>query len=85
MVVEQLEAEKPANTEKRSWIETDQGAMWSVEEDADAAAAMFSAAINGKIAERLMSTDNGYKNNVVKSNKYSHFCEEIDDWSDLER
>jgi len=56
-----------------------------VEEDADAAAAMFSAAINGKIAERLMSTDNGYKNNVVKSNKYSHFCEEIDDWSDLER
>lgn len=53
--------------------------------DAEAAVAMFSAAINGKIAQRLMSTDNNYKNNVVKSNKYSRFCEEIDDWSDLER
>jgi len=56
-----------------------------VEEDAEAAAAMFSAAINGKIAERLMSMDNNYKSNVVKSNKYSRFCEEIDDWSDFER
>jgi hypothetical protein len=42
-----------------------------VEEDAEAAVVMFSAAINGKIAERLMSTENNYKNNVVKSNKYS--------------
>jgi CRISPR/Cas system CSM-associated protein Csm2 small subunit len=51
---------------------------------AEAAAAMFSAGNNGKIAERSMSMDNNYNNNVMK-NKHLNFYDEIDDLSDLQR
>ncbi|KAG5114702.1 hypothetical protein JHK82_037971 [Glycine max] len=75
-VAEQLEASQAANSIieaelRRLKIQSDQ---WR--KAAEAAAAMLSAGNNGKLSERSMSLDNNY-NSIM--NKYSPFCEELDD------
>ncbi|KAL5156956.1 Interactor of constitutive active ROPs 3 [Glycine soja] len=75
-VAEQLEASQAANSIieaelRRLKIQSDQ---WR--KAAEAAAAMLSAGNNGKLTERSMSLDNNY-NSIM--NKYSPFCEELDD------
>ncbi|KAK7324959.1 hypothetical protein VNO77_28945 [Canavalia gladiata] len=75
-VAEQLEAAQAANTEieaelRRLKVQSDQ---WR--KAAEAAAAMLSAGNNGKLTERSLSLDNNY-NSLM--NKYSPFCEELDD------
>ncbi|ESW22224.1 hypothetical protein PHAVU_005G137600 [Phaseolus vulgaris] len=75
-VAEQLEASQAANSIveselRRLKVQSDQ---WR--KAAEAAAAMLSAGNNGKLTERSMSLDNNY-NSIM--NKYSPFCEELDD------
>nr|KYP58620.1 Interactor of constitutive active ROPs 3 [Cajanus cajan] len=75
-VAEQLEASQAANSIieaelRRLKVQSDQ---WR--KAAEAAAAMLSAGNNGKLAERSLSLDNNY-NSVM--NKYTPFCEELDD------
>jgi len=82
-VAEQLEAAQVANTEKEDELKRIKVQCDQWRKAAEAAAAMFSAGNNGKIAERSMSMDNNYNNNVMK-NKHLNFYDEIDDWSDLQ-
>ncbi|QCE09305.1 interactor of constitutive active ROPs 3-like isoform X2 [Vigna unguiculata] len=75
-VAEQLEASQAANSIveaelRRLKVQSDQ---WR--KAAEAAAAMLSAGNNGKLTERSMSLDNNYNSMM---NKYSPFCEELDD------
>ncbi|TKY48492.1 Interactor of constitutive active ROPs 3 [Spatholobus suberectus] len=75
-VAEQLEAAQAANSIieaelRRLKVQSDQ---WR--KAAEAAAAMLSAGNNGKLTERSLSLDNNY-NSIM--NKYSPFCEELDD------
>ncbi|XP_073222529.1 interactor of constitutive active ROPs 2, chloroplastic-like [Cicer arietinum] len=80
-VAEQLEAAQAANAEKEAELKRIKVQCDQWRKAAEAAAAMVSAGNNGKITERSMSMDNNY-NNVMKTNKYSNICEDIDDWSD---
>jgi len=82
-VAEQLEAAQVANTEKDAELKRVKVQCDQWRKAAEAAAAMFSAGNNGMIAERSMSMDNNYNNNVMK-NKHLNFYDEIDDWSDLQ-
>ncbi|CAK8536289.1 unnamed protein product [Lathyrus sativus] len=84
-VTEMLEAARAANTEKEAELKRIKVQCDQWRKAAETAAAMFSAGKNGNIAERSMSMDNNYNSSVMKSNKYSNFYEEIDDWSDLQR
>lgn len=84
-VTEMLEAARAANAEKEAELKRIKVQCDQWRKAAETAAAMFSAGKNGNIAERSMSMDNCYNSRVVKSNKYSNFYEEIDDWSDLQR
>ncbi|KAI5413131.1 interactor of constitutive active ROPs 3 [Lathyrus oleraceus] len=84
-VTEMLEAARAANTEKEAELKRIKVQCDQWRKAAETAAAMFSAGKNGNIAERSMSMDNCYNSRVMKSNKYSNFYEEIDDWSDLQR
>ncbi|XP_027342767.1 interactor of constitutive active ROPs 3-like [Abrus precatorius] len=75
-VAEQLEEAQAANSEieaelRKLKVQSDQ---WR--KAAEAAAAMLSAGNNGKLTERSMSLDNNY-NSLM--DKYSPFCEELDD------
>jgi len=75
-VAEQLEASQAATSIveaelRRLKVQSDQ---WR--KAAEAAAAMLSAGNNGKLTERSMSLDNNYNSMM---NKYSPFCEELDD------
>jgi hypothetical protein len=83
-VTEKLEAAQLANTEKEDELKRIKVQCDQWRKAAEAAAAMFSAGNNGKIAERSMSMDNNYNNNVMK-NKHLNFYDEIDDLSDLQR
>ncbi|XP_024632066.1 interactor of constitutive active ROPs 3 [Medicago truncatula] len=82
-VAEQLEAAQVANMEKEDELKRIKVQCDQWRKAAEAAAAMFSAGNNGKIAERSMSMDNNYNNNVMK-NKHLNFYDETDDWSDLQ-
>ncbi|XP_058753541.1 interactor of constitutive active ROPs 3-like [Vicia villosa] len=84
-VTEMLEAAQAANTEKEAELKRIKVQCDQWRKAAETAAAMFSTGKNGNIAERSMSMDNNYNCSVMKSNKYSNFYEEIDDWSDLQR
>ncbi|XP_058773952.1 interactor of constitutive active ROPs 3-like [Vicia villosa] len=84
-VTEMLEAAQAANIEKEAELKRIKVQCDQWRKAAETAAAMFSTGKNGNIAERSMSMDNNYNCSVMKSNKYSNFYEEIDDWSDLQR
>ncbi|CAI8592502.1 unnamed protein product [Vicia faba] len=84
-VTEMLEAAQAANAEKEAELKRIKVQCDQWRKAAETAAAMFSTGNNGNIAERSMSMDNNYNSNVMKSNKYSNFYEEMDDWSDLQR
>ncbi|GAU15604.1 hypothetical protein TSUD_108630 [Trifolium subterraneum] len=83
MVAEMLEAAQAANTEKETELKRIKVQCDQWRKAAEAAAAIFSTRDEGQIAERSMSMDN-YTNNVMKT-KYLSFCDDIDDWSDLQR
>ncbi|KAK2370769.1 hypothetical protein QL285_083783 [Trifolium repens] len=83
MVAEMLEAAQATNTEKEAELKRIKVQCDQWRKAAETAAAMFSTRNEGTITERSMSMDN-YNNNVMKT-KYLNFCDEIDDWSDLQR
>lgn len=83
-VTEMLEAAHTANKEKEAELKRIKVQCDQWRKAAETAAAMFSTGKNGNIAERSIFMDNNYNSNVMKSNKYSYFYEEIDDWSDLQ-